>query len=142
MNDAKTFLREIRSERQEIRILDSKIMEKRYELLPGAIRYDTDKVQASPQDNMSVIFAEIDKYEKALKKHMTKLQKRQKKAADMISRIPSSEQRQVMELYYMSPVNPTWDDVADELSYSRRAVLNYHGDALCWLNEHIVFLNK
>lgn len=133
--DAKSFLREIRAERREIRILADKIREKEFELLPGGIRYDLPKVQTSPvQDSMTGKVADISRYEKALRKHMRILEQRQAKAVDMIRRIPSSEQRQVMEAYYLSKDNPTWDDVADKLAYSRQHILRLHGDALQWLN--------
>ena len=136
--DAKSFLREIRTERREIRILADKIREKEFELLPGGIRYDLPKVQTSPaQDSMTEKVADISKYEKALRKHVRILEKRQAQAVDMIRRIPSSEQRQVMETYYLSKDNPTWDQVADMLAFSERQVLRYHGNALVWLNNNV-----
>lgn len=137
--DAKTFLRKIRTERREIAILENKIKAKRFELLPGAIRYDTDKVQTSPKDRLSELVAELNNYEDKLKELAVRMYRNQTIAIDAIARIPSSEQRQVMEIYYLSNNNPTWDDVADELSYSRRSVLNYHGDALLWLNKNETF---
>ncbi len=136
--DAKSFLREIRAERREIRILAEKIREKEFELLPGGIRYDLPKVQTSPvQDSMTEKVADISRYEKALRKHVRHLEQRQAQAVDMIRRIPSSEQRQVMEAYYLSKDNPTWDQVADIMSYSKMQVTRYHGNALQWLNINV-----
>ena len=140
--DAKSFLREIRAERREIRILAEKIREKEYELLPGAIRYDIPRVQTSPKDDMADKVSDISRYEKALRKHIRMLEQRQTKAVDMIRRIPSSDQRQVMESYYLSQDNPTWDDVADRLIYSRRSVLDLHGKALLWLNQNTSIFKK
>lgn len=140
--DAKTFLRQIRLERTEIRILERKIREKQYELLPGAIRYDTDKVNVTPEDRFSETIAEIADYEDRLKKYVRKLVGRQTRALKAIARIQSPEQRLVLEEYYLSPDNPTWDKVADRLSYSRRAVLNYHGEALKNLNKQAAFGRK
>lgn len=135
--DAKSFLREIRAERREIRILSDKIREKEYDLLPGAIRYDIPKVQTSPKDDMADKISDISRYEKALRKHVRALEQRQTRAVDMIRRIPSSEQRQVMESYYLSQDNPTWDDVAERVAYSRQQVLRQHGNALQWLNSNV-----
>ena len=137
--DAKTFLRQIRLERREIKILENKIKEKRFELLPGAIRYDVDRVQSAPEDRISELVVELNEYEEHLKALSKAMYRKQTQAITAIASIPSSEQRQVLEVYYLSPENLTWDDVATELSYSRRAVLNYHGDALLWLNKHAVF---
>lgn len=137
--DAKTYLRQIRSEWREIRILENKIKEKRFELMPSGIRYDKDKVQTSPADTLSQDVTELVEYENKLKSLLTRLYNRQSNAADAISKIPSSEQRQVLEVYYLSENNPTWDDVAEELSLSRRSVTNHHGEALLWLNDNIAF---
>lgn len=140
--DAKKFLRKIRIERSEIRILERKINETRLELLPGAIRYDLDKVQADPKDRMFEAIEELAEYNIQLKKMIKKLYRDQAQAASHIAKIPESEQRQVLELYYLSQRNPTWDSVASEMNYSRRKVLNLHGDALLWLNKHAAFKEK
>lgn len=135
--DAKTFFRSIRDERREIRILKGKIHEAELEILPKARRYDLAKVQTSITDGIGGKLTEIGHYEVEKAKHIAKLEERQSRAMSMISCIPSSEQRQVMEAYYLDDRNPTWDDVADLLAYSKRSVLGYHGKALMWLNEHM-----
>jgi len=95
--DAKVFLRKIRIERSEIRILERKINESRLELLPGAIRYDLDKVQADPKDRMFEAIEKLAEYNIQLKKMIKKLCRDQAQAASYIAKIPESEQRQVLE---------------------------------------------
>lgn len=135
--DAKTFLRKIRTERREIAILENKIKAKRFELLPGAIRCDIDKVQTSPEDRLSELVAELNNYEEKLKELIARIYRNQTIAIDAIAKIPSSEQRQVMEMYYLANNNPNWDDVAQDVCLSTRQVLRLHGDALLWLNNNI-----
>jgi hypothetical protein len=135
--DAKTFFRSIRLERREIRILNDKIYAKEMDLLPSGIRYDRDPVQTSIEDMMTGKLAELGDYEAKRKELVRKLTQRQARAIDIISRIPDTKQRQVMEIYYLDPNNPTWDDVSDELGYDRRWILRVHGAALGWINGHV-----
>ena len=135
--DAKTFFRAIRLERREIRILNEKIYAREMDLLPSGIRYDKDNIQTSIEDIMSIKLAELGDYEKKRKELLRILTTRQAQAIEIVSQIPDTKQRQVMEIYYFDTSNPTWDDVADEMGYDRRWILRIHGNALVWINEHI-----
>lgn len=135
--DAKTFFRAIRLERREIRILNEKIYAREMDLLPSGIRYDKDNIQTSIEDIMSMKLAELGDYEKKRKELLRILTTRQAQAIEIVSQIPDTKQRQVMEIYYFDTSNPTWDDVADEMGYDRRYILKVHGNALGWINDHI-----
>lgn len=136
MTDAKTFFRKIRLERREIRILSERIHIRELSLLPSGIRYDKTDVQTSIEDKMSEKLAEISDYELKRQKLLQALMLRQSQAIDIISSIPDTKQRQIMEIYYLDTANPTWQDVADEMILDRRYVLRLHGEALKWINEH------
>ena len=135
--DAKSFFRAIRLERREIRILNEKIYAREMDLLPSGIRYDKDNIQTSIEDIMSMKLAELGDYEKKRKELLRILTTRQAQAIEIVSQIPDTKQRQVMEIYYFDTSNPTWDDVADEMGYDRRYILKVHGNALGWINDHI-----
>lgn len=137
MMDAKTFFRAIRLERREIRILNEKIYAREMDLLPSGIRYDKDQIQTSIEDTMTAKMAELGDYELKRKELLRTLTTRQAQAIEIVSHIPDTKQRQVMEIYYFDTNNPTWDDVADEMGYDRRWILRIHGNALEWINEHI-----
>ena len=137
MMDAKTFFRAIRLERREIRILNEKIYAREMDLLPSGIRYDKDQIQTSIEDTMTAKMAELGDYELKRKELLRTLTTRQAQAIEIVSHIPDTKQRQVMEIYYFDTNNPTWDDVADEMGYDRRYILKVHGNALCWINDHI-----
>ena len=135
--DAKTFFRAIRLERREIRILNEKIYAREMDLLPSGIRYDKDNIQTSIEDIMSIKLAELGDYEKKRKELLRILTTRQAQAIEIVSQIPDTKQRQVMEIYYFDTSNPTWDDVADEMGYDRRYILKVHGNTLGWINDHV-----
>ena len=135
--DAKSFFRAIRLERREIRILNEKIYAREMDLLPSGIRYDKDNIQTSIEDTMTAKLAELGDFEQKRKDLLKTLSARQAQAIEIISRIPDTKQRQVMEIYYFDTSNPTWDDVADEMGYDRRYILKVHGNALGWINDHI-----
>lgn len=134
--DAKRFFRDIRLERREIRILTDIIYAKELDLLPSGIRYDKDQVQTSIEDIYTDKLASLGDYEKKRNSLVNKLAKRQAEAIEIISRIPDTRQRQVMEIYYLDINNPTWDDVAREMGFERRYILKVHGEALGWINKH------
>ena len=137
MMDANTFFRAIRLERREIRILNEKIYAREMDLLPSGIRYDKDQIQTSIEDTMTAKMAELGDYELKRKELLRTLTTRQAQAIEIVSHIPDTKQRQVMEIYYFDTSNPTWDDVADEMGYDRRYILKVHGNALCRINDHI-----
>ena len=86
---------------------------------------------------MSMKLAELGDYEKKRKELLRTLTTRQAEAIEIVSQIPDTKQRQVMEIYYFDTSNPTWDDVADEMGYDRRYILKVHGNALGWINDHV-----
>lgn len=135
--DAKTFFRNIRLERREIRILTEQIYAKEMDLLPSGIRYDKDQIQTSIEDHMTEKLAELGDYERKREKLLKSLIKRQTQAIDIVARIPDTKQRQVMEIYYFDNSNPTWDDISGEMGYERRYILKVHGDALAWINNNV-----
>ena len=59
MTDVLVFLKRIRRERHELKVVQETAAELRAMLLPSAIRYDKDRVQTSPVDIMPERIAEI-----------------------------------------------------------------------------------
>ena len=106
------------------------------DLLPSGMRYDKVDVQTSVEDTMTEKMAELGDFENKRKKLVQNLQKRQAQAIEIISQIPDTKQRQVMEIYYLDVNNPTWEDVAEEMGYERRYILKVHGRAFGWVNDN------
>jgi len=130
---ADQFFYQIRKEQTEIITLEELIEKKRYSLLPGAIRYDKDKVQSSPDDTLSRIMAEITVMETKAARLLEDLVNRSGKAFDLISELTDSQERQVMILYYLTckggrPLS--WDEVAGEMGYDPSHVKRIRNSAI------------
>jgi hypothetical protein len=95
------LLQSVRAEKLEIVILREQIEELKMSLLPGAIRYDKDKVQTSPDDQMSAVMEKVDDYERKLKHRLLSLLDKQSQASELIMELDDSLQRQVLQLYYL-----------------------------------------
>lgn len=132
---AKNYFQKIRSERLEIEQLQETVEELCYSLLPSGIRYDSVKVQTSPDDAMSNVYAKVDELERKIKHHLQKLVERMNVAYDYISRLEKSEHRQVLTLYYLNANRPTWPVVADKMSYSEQRIYQLHNEAMELIEE-------
>ena len=126
------FFLKMRTEQTEINRLQSLIEEKTLSLLPGAIRYDKDKIQISPEDTMSRILTEVSVMQAKVDRLDLDLKRRMNRALDILPEIDSLE-RQVVMLYYMMYKDGhllTWDDVAGEMGRSDRYVKEIRNRAM------------
>lgn len=92
-------------------------------LLPAAIRYDKDKVQSSPEDQISRIVAEINKLEE--KMNQVRLAKAEQidKIDAAISTLESDEQRTALTMRYINRLSVR--DIAEAMGYSERRVYQF-----------------
>ena len=127
---AKTYLQKIRSERLEVVQLQETVDELIYSLLPSGIRYDTLKVQTSPDDQMARVMAEVDEYERKIREHLAKLVDRQNVAFAYVSALEKSDYRQVLTLYYLTGERLTWHQVADKMDLSEQRIYQLHNEAI------------
>lgn len=72
VKEAFEYLGQIRKVEREMKRLELAIQQASFSLLPGAIRYDKEKVQTSPDDMLTKTFAEIDEMERELKANYKK----------------------------------------------------------------------
>jgi len=127
---AKEYLQKIRSERLEIVQLQETIDELKYSLLPSGIRYDTPKVQTSPDDSMSRVMAEVDEYERKIREHLSRLVDRQNVAFAYVGALEKSDHRLILTLYYLTGERLTWHQVADKMALSEQRIYQLHNDAI------------
>ena len=131
--EVKEYFRQIRHEQYEINHLAEMIKSEELTLLPSAIRYDKEKVQTSPEDILAKSVAKINTLEQELALSMSNLKLRRARAEAMLSKLESSDEREVMRWYYMSIDGRnlyTWDDVAARMAYTKRWILKIHGNAI------------
>lgn len=127
---AKEYLQRIRSERLEIVQLQETVDELIYSLLPSGIRYDTLKVQTSPDDPMVRVMAEVDEYERKIRQHLSKLVDRQNVAFANVRALEKSDHRLVLTLYYLTEERLTWHQVADKMNLSEQRIYQLHNEAI------------
>ena len=133
LKEIKDFFKNIRHEQAEIQELKNLIQEKELELLPRGIRYDSEKVQVSPDDITSRICAAITDLEMELGRQIMLLAKNQIIAEQMIKKLDDPNERRVMRYYYLTTIEgqlPTWKQVAIRMNYYESYVKKVHGRAL------------
>ena len=127
---AQEFLQQIKREQIEIKSLQEQIDTAEASLLPKAIRYDLDKVQTSPEDPMYAVLAEVEEYKREMMIRVQRLTARRNIALKLISRLKSTQQRQVLFLYYLDPGLLSMQQVADKMVYSEREAWRKHNAAM------------
>lgn len=132
---AKQFLYSIRDEQGEIKEIKNRIYELEMSLLPGAIRYDSIKVDTSPTDKTAEKLAEIADYRTELETRLTALTKRRRKAQRLIDALDSSIQRQILSMYFLQMRRARMDDIASIIGYSTRQVYRAYTEALKTLDD-------
>ena len=133
LKEIKDFFKNIRHEQAEIQELKNLIQEKELELLPRGIRYDSEKVQVSPDDITSRICAAITDLEMELGRQIMLLAKNQIVAEQMIKKLDDPNERMVMRYYYLTTIEGqlhTWNQVAIRMNYYESYVKKVHGRAL------------
>ena len=140
VNEAKEYFRQIRKEQLEIFHLEKMIEREELTLLPKGIRYDTDKVQVSPEDILARSAAEIADMKKELLRSIQVLKEKKARAECVLMNLDNSDEREVMRYYYMDSEESRllkWEDVAEKMNYNKRWVLKIHGRALANLTKKI-----
>jgi DNA-directed RNA polymerase sigma subunit (sigma70/sigma32) len=133
MEDILRFLKQIRTKRRELGILDNSIREMRFMLMPSGIRYDLDKVQTSPEDRLSQSVADLVAVELRQKRQIERLMSDIAKAEKLIETMPTPEYRELIRLRYVSGGLKlmTWEQVAEQMGYSADHVRGkLHGKAI------------
>lgn len=140
-NAAKQYLRSIRSEQREIRVL-MELRESTYlSLLPPAIRYDKDRIQTSPMDAMPEKMSRVCELDTEIEQRLAELDAHRAEAFRLIQRLESEVGRSVLLLYYLRARKDgrafTWSDVAKELQYSEDRIKHIHGKMLQQMNQYL-----
>ena len=133
MTDILKFLKQIRTKRRELGILENSIQEMRFMLMPSGIRYDLDKVQTSPEDRLSQSVADLVAVERRQKRQIERLMSDIAKAEKLIEVMPTPEYRELIRLRYVSGGLKlmTWEQVAEQMGYSADHVRGkLHGKAI------------
>lgn len=131
--EAFVFLGQVRGFDNKIKRLERTIESLRYNLTPGAIRYDKDRVDTSPQDQMTELFAKIDQYERELKVEYAKRAEVVLKVDDALNRMSDTKERIVLKEYYIGKINLR--DIADGLGITVRHCIRLKNNGVSMFAE-------
>ena len=131
--EAFVFLGQVRGFDNKIKRLERTIESLRYNLTPGAIRYDKDRVDTSPQDQMTELFAKIDQYERELQVEYAKRAEVVLKVDDALNRMSDTKERIVLKEYYIGKINLR--DIADGLGITVRHCIRLKNNGVSMFAE-------
>lgn len=100
----------------KIRRISLQIAELESCLLPQGIRYDKDKVQTSPEDQLSRITSRITDLEKQRDRLMRERAQLILEIQDLLDQLESEQERIVLEAYYLSRMSMM--EISEMISYS------------------------
>ena len=95
---------------EQIQAKKRKRTERLLAMVPGAIRYDTPRVQSSPSDRMSEIMGEVDELDQEIEDLRELLRLRRQEVADLSRRELDEQACRVIILRYIDGLQ--WRDVA------------------------------
>nr|DAE46731.1 MAG TPA: Protein of unknown function (DUF1492) [Caudoviricetes sp.] len=118
LNETYDFLMQIRRKEIIIRRKEMQRDELRDCLLPGAVRYDRDKVQSSPTDKMADVMARVDELDREIEQ--LKLEKAQAiiEISDIIEKLDNDKEKAVLTAFYIKAAS--MEAVAGIVCYSVR----------------------
>ena len=132
--DVEALFKNIRDTRREISILERQEDYIRLSMLPGAVRYDKDNVQSSPEDPMLKFAERISDAEEMRLQRIEKLREDSRIVQRILAGMPTSTYRLVLELRYVEGgINHrySWSEIAFEMNYSEDYVRKeLHQEAL------------
>ena len=100
----------------------------------GAVDYSAEKVQTSNGNSTERLFVNYSQYSAELEQRISELEDYRAEMLRLISKIPDSTYRALLLAYYVNC--KTWDEVAEALNYSVRAIQQKHGLALLECERH------
>lgn len=94
----------------------------------GAVDYGAERVQKSSGNSTERLFVSYSQYSAELEQRISELEDYQNEMLKLINNIPSSTYRTLLIEYYINC--KSWEDVAECMNYSMRAIQKKHGLAL------------
>ena len=126
---ALTHLNSIRKQTESIRAKELEIEALRYKASgAGAIRYDKDRVQTSPQNYMEMAIADVIELSAELEEDKAGVEELLGNTYRIVRKMPEPEHRVLIEWYYLNGLKV--DDVCNRMSRSERSFYYLRDDAL------------
>ena len=116
-----------RRTKRKIAVTKAQMERLRVMMLPGAIRYDKENVQTSPQDPMLVFAEKMDELTSNAKQLETLYMQQYQEVETMADTLDDAH-RDVIKLRYLAEYKPT--EIAIELNYSESTVYKLKREAI------------
>lgn len=123
LSEVYDFLTGPHRKRLEIARKENIIAELRSCLLPGAIRYDEDKVQSSPRDQLSETMAKIDELERQVEALKAERSALIIEVNNVIEKLENDIEKAVLTEWYINRTKPS--RIASNIGYSERRMYHY-----------------
>lgn len=122
-------LNRIRTATESIRQKELEVEALRYKASgAGAIRYDKDHVQTSPQNYLEMAVADLIELEAELEEDKASMEDMLTNAYRIVRRMPEQEQRILIEWYYINGLKV--EEVCNKINKSERSFYYLRDDAL------------
>ena len=122
------FLTMPKKTKLQIRSKQMQIEDLRLHMLPGAVRYDKDIVQSSPEDPMMKFIVRVDELERAIEGLKQRYVDEQKMISEAIEMLEDEREQVVLIGRYVS--GDSYDEIAAELFLSVDRVFQIHRSAV------------
>lgn len=128
-NMAESYLKKIRDNDRVLKSKRDELDALRYKASgAGAIRYDKDHVQTSPQDYLSMAMDDIMKIEKQIEDKEAHIEELKGEAYAIVRMITQADQRVILEWYYLNGLSMV--DTANKMNIAERTAYYLREDAL------------
>ena len=128
-NKAENYLKAIREVEKSLKSKRDELEALRYKASgAGAIRYDRDHVQTSPQDYLAMAMADIIEIDKQIKEDELSIEDMKGQAYSIVRRMTKADCRTLIEWFYLNGVSMI--DVAEKMHLSERSAYYLKDDAL------------
>ena len=122
------FLTMPKKTKLQIRSKQMQIEDLRLQMLPGAVRYDKDIVQSSPEDPMMKFIVRLDELERDIEGLKQRYVDEQKLISEAIEMLEDKREQVVLIGRYVS--GDSYDEIAAELFISVDRVFQIHRSAV------------
>ena len=122
------FLTMPKKTKLQIRSKQMQIEDLRLQMLPGAVRYDKDIVQSSPEDPMMKFIVRVDELEREIEGLKQQYVDEQKMISEAIEMLEDEREQVVLIGRYVS--GDSYDEIAAELFLSVDRVFQIHRSAV------------
>ena len=122
------FLTMPKKTKLQIRSKQMQIEDLRLQMLPGAVRYDKDIVQSSPEDPMMKFIVRLDELDRDIEGLKQRYVDEQKLISEAIETLEDKREQVVLIGRYVS--GDSYDEIAADLSLSVDRVFQIHRSAV------------